>query len=48
MLASGQRNLRMERHTLLLLGLPAGLLFALSESIFTPEQIPDLQQRALS
>lgn len=48
MLASSQRNLRMERHTLLLLGLPAGLLFALSESIFTPEQIPDLQQRALS
>lgn len=48
MLASGQRNLRMERHTLLLLGIPAGLLFALSESIFTPEQIPDLQQRALS
>lgn len=48
MLAAGHRNLRIERHSLLLWGLPAGLLFALSESILTPEQIPDTLQRALA
>lgn len=46
MLASGQRSLRLERHTLLLWGLTgAGLLLA-SEHILTPEQIPDLAMRA--
>lgn len=48
MLNAGQRNLRMERHTLLLWGIPAGVLFALSEHILTPAQLPDLSQRALA
>lgn len=46
MLTAGHRNLRVERHTLLLWGVPPGVLFALSESIFTPDQIPDLPLRA--
>jgi hypothetical protein len=48
MLAAGHRNLRIERHTLLLWGIPAGLLFAVSEVILTPAQFPDLTQRALA
>lgn len=48
MLAVGHRNLRIERHSLLLWGIPAGLLFAFSHRIFTPEQVPDLQQRAFA
>jgi len=48
MLSAGHRNLRVERHSLLLWGIPAGLLFALSESILTPAQIPDVTQRALA
>lgn len=47
-MASGQRNLRMERWSLVLWGLAGGLLFLSSESILTPAQIPDLQQRALA
>jgi hypothetical protein len=48
MMASGQRNLRMERWSLVLWGLAGGLLFLFSESILTPTQLPDLQQRALA
>ena len=48
MLNAGQRNLRMERHTLLLWVIPAGVLFALCEHILTPAQLPDLNQRALA
>jgi len=48
MLAVGHRNLRIERHSLLLWGIPAGLLFAVSDIILTPEQLPDLRQRALA
>jgi hypothetical protein len=48
MLSAGQRSLRIERHSLLLWGIPAGLLFALSEFILTPAQIPDNSQRALA
>jgi hypothetical protein len=48
MMASGQRNLRMERWSLILWGLGGGLLFLFSESILTPAQLPDLQQRALA
>jgi hypothetical protein len=48
MMASGQRNLRMERWSLVLWGLAGGLLFLVSELILTPTQIPDLQQRALA
>lgn len=48
MLTAGHRNLRIERHSLWLWGVPAGLLFVLSESILTPAQLPDLTQRALA
>lgn len=48
MLTAGQRNLRLERHTLWLWEVPAGMLFVLSEHILTPEQFPDLTQRALA
>lgn len=48
MLSVGHRNLRIERHSLLLWGIPAGLLFVVSDIILTPEQLPDLRQRALA
>lgn len=48
MLAAGHRNLRIERHTLFLWGVPAGLLWAISEHILTPAQLPDNSQRALA
>lgn len=48
MLAVGHRNLRIERHSLLLWGIPAGVLFAISDLILTPTQIPSLEQRALA
>lgn len=46
MLAAGHRNLRIERHSLWLWGLPSGLLFAVAESILTVEQFPDHVWRA--
>ena len=48
MLSTGHRNLRMERHSLMLWGIAGGLLFALSEHILTPEQFPEVQQRAIA
>lgn len=48
MLSAGQRNLRIERHSLLLWGLAGGLLLLFSEYIFTPEDFPILEQRALA
>jgi hypothetical protein len=48
MLAAGHRNLRIERHSLFIWGIPAGLLWALSELILTQEQLPDVTQRALA
>lgn len=48
MLSAGHRSLRVERHSLPLWGIPAGLLWAISESILTPEQLPDVTQRALA
>lgn len=48
MLSVGHRNLRIERHSLLLWGIPAGVLFAISDNILTPTQIPSLEQRALA
>jgi len=48
MLSAGHRNLRIERHSLLLWGIPAGLLFWISEYILTPTQIPDNTHRALA
>lgn len=46
MLAVGHRNLRIERRSLLLWGIPAGLLFAISDHILTPEQVPAFEQCA--
>lgn len=46
MLASGQRSLRIERHSLILWGLAAGALFLLSPYILTPKQLPDNGMRA--
>lgn len=46
MLAAGHRNLRIERHTLVLWGLAGGLLFLFSEHILTPAQFPQIEQRA--
>lgn len=48
MLRAGQRNLRVERHTLLLWGLVFGILVLASSHILTAEQIPDNTQRALA
>lgn len=48
MLSAGHRNLRIERHTLVLWGLAGGALLMLSESILTPMQIPPVEQRALA
>ena len=48
MLSAGQRNLRIERHTLLLWGLVGGVLCLVSDNILTLEQFPDNTQRALA
>ncbi len=48
MLSAGHRNLRIERHSLLLWGLAGGLLLLASEHILTPQQFPVLEQRALA
>lgn len=48
MLSAGQRNLRIERHTLILWGVAGGLLCLISDWILTPEQLPDLTQRAFA
>ncbi len=48
MLSAGQRNLRIERHTLILWGLAGGVISLISDSILTPEQFPDNAQRALA
>lgn len=46
MLTAGNRNLRMEQHSLWLWGMASGLLFALSDHILTQAQIPDTPTRA--
>ncbi len=48
MLSAGQRNLRIERHTLILWGLAGGVISLISDNILTPEQFPDNTQRALA
>ncbi|HKO89393.1 MAG TPA: MFS transporter permease, partial [Burkholderiales bacterium] len=48
MLNAGQRNLRMETHSLLLWGLVGGFLCLFSDHILTPQQIPDNTQRAFA
>lgn len=48
MLTRGQRNLRMERHSLILWGLAGAGLFLASDSVLTAEQISDTTQRAIA
>lgn len=48
MLSAGQRNLRIERHTLILWGLTGGLLCLFSDNILTPDQFHDNTQRAMA
>ncbi|MBI5918635.1 MAG: MFS transporter permease [Nitrosomonadales bacterium] len=48
MLSAGHRNLRVERHSLILWGLSCGGLILASNHILTDEQFPVLEQRALA
>ncbi|BBI99856.1 hypothetical protein FGKAn22_15490 [Ferrigenium kumadai] len=48
MLSAGHRNLRIERHSLVLWGASSGGLILASNSILTPEQFPVLEQRAIA
>lgn len=48
MLSAGHRNLRIERHSLILWGVAGGALFFLSESILTAGQFPVVRERALA
>ncbi|MBS4098596.1 MAG: hypothetical protein KGZ83_17370 [Sulfuricella sp.] len=48
MLSAGQRNLRIERHSLILWGLAGGALFLSSEFILTAEQFPATRDRAVA
>lgn len=48
MLAAGHRNLRVERHSLILWGLAGGLLFLVSDHLFTEERFPDVADRAIA
>ena len=48
MLSAGHRNLRIERHSLILWGICSGGLILLSNHIVTAEQFPDLTRRALA
>ena len=46
MLSAGHRNLRVERHSMVLWGVIGGGLILASDRILTPEQFPLLEQRA--
>ncbi|MHB1618609.1 MAG: hypothetical protein ACYCTY_01315 [Sulfuricella sp.] len=48
MLSAGHRNLRIERHSLILWGIAGGALFFFSPIILTPEQFPDTRHRAMA
>jgi len=48
MLSAGHRNLRIERHSLLLWGIGCGGIILFSHYILTPEQIPALGVRAMA
>jgi hypothetical protein len=48
MLSAGHRNLRIERHSLLLWGAGCGGIILFSNQILTPEQIPVLGVRAIA
>jgi hypothetical protein len=48
MLAAGHRNLRVERHSLVLWGVAGGILFLISDHLFTDERFPDVATRAVA
>ena len=48
MLSAGHRNLRVERHSLVLWGTSCGGLILASDHILTAEQFPELKQRAIA
>ena len=48
MLSAGHRNLRVERHSLVLWGASSGGLILVSDRILTAEQFPMLEQRAIA
>lgn len=48
MLTSGHRNLRIERHTLVLWGVAGGGLLLVSNLLFTPQQITTVEMRAFA
>jgi hypothetical protein len=48
MLSAGHRNLRVERHSMVLWGVGCGGLILASNHILTAEQYPDLKQRAFA
>lgn len=48
MLSAGHRNLRIERHSLILWGVSCGGIILASDHILTAEQFPVLEQRALA
>ena len=48
MLSAGHRNLRIERHSLLLWGASGGVIILLSDHILTAEQIPNVSMRAIA
>lgn len=48
MLSAGHRNLRIERHSLILWGICGGGLIFISKHILTADQFPDLTQHALA
>lgn len=48
MLSAGHRNLRVERHSLMLWGASCGGLILLSNHILTAEQFPELKYRAIA
>jgi hypothetical protein len=48
MLSAGHRNLRIERHSLILWGISSGGLILFSDHILTAEQFPELGQRAFA
>lgn len=48
MLAAGHRSVRLERHSLLLIGAVGGFLSAVSEWVITTERFPDTEQRGLA
>lgn len=48
MLSAGHRNLRIERHTLVLWGLAGSALMLVSENVLTAAQFPVIEHRALA